>query len=183
MALVTIGVTLPGSWLRWVARTQGMDFGSSGFGSRRGRIGTWTGSALCSSNMADPRTPLGCLPPFRESQPRIFMDYVDFLISACMRHLPYFILRESVWSSRNYPPMFIGQQTDVKPPFTPQKIKTVIKSTNRFSQCRLKATLQTLFTIPNPVTARQRSRRQQGRVRYWAAKIKVPRACRAGNAS
>lgn len=44
-----------------------------------------------------------------------------FLISACMRHLPYFILRERERSSRNYPPMFIGPQTDVKPPHYPPK--------------------------------------------------------------
>lgn len=69
------------------------------------------------------------------------MDYVDFLISACMRHLPYFIERET--SSRNYPPMFIGPQTDVKPPqITPQKFKTVIKSTSRSSQCRMTRHMQ-----------------------------------------
>jgi hypothetical protein len=48
MALVTIGVTLPRSWLRWVARTQDMSSGSSGFGSHgREELATRTGSALC----------------------------------------------------------------------------------------------------------------------------------------
>lgn len=68
MALVTIGVTLPGSWLRWVARTQDMDSGSSGFGSRGGeRVGHFVGSALCLRNMADPRSSLWVFYPFSES--------------------------------------------------------------------------------------------------------------------
>lgn len=98
------------------------------------------------------------------------MDYVDFLISACLRHLPYFIERER--SSRNYPPMFIGPQTDVKPPqITPQKIKTVIKSTSRSSQCRMTRHMQLSLPL-DQATARRRSRRHQGRVTDWAAEVR-----------
>lgn len=64
-----------GLWVLWFWLPWGEELGHS------------VGSALCPSNMADPRSSLlGVLSLFRESQPRIFMDYVDFLISACMRH-------------------------------------------------------------------------------------------------
>lgn len=167
MALVTIGVTLPGSWLRWVARTQDMDSGSSGFGSRGGNeLATWWVRRCVLATWADPRSlfPLGVLSLFRESRPRIFMDYVDFLISACMRHLPYFILREREREVVSELPPNVYRSTDrCKAPHYPtKKSKQSSSQPSRSSQCRMTRHIQ-LFLPLDQATVRRRSRRHQGR--------------------
>lgn len=48
------------------------------------------------------------------------MDYVDFLISACMRHLPYFILREREVVSE-LPPNVYRSTDRCKAPHYPPK--------------------------------------------------------------
>lgn len=164
MALVTIGVTLPGSWLRWVARTQDMDSGSSGFGSRGGKswVTRWVRRCVQATWLIL-ALPFWVFYPFSESHNPGFSWIMLISLSPPVCVIALFHTERERWS-RNYPPMFIGPQTDVKPPTTPQKIKTVIKSTSRSSQCRMTRHSQLFLPLDQATAARRRSRRHQGRV-------------------